>query len=95
MGCGDWNDGMNLVGKEGKGESVWLGFFLYDVLVKFSDVARLRNDESFAQYCVQDVNYRASRRINIKASFNAQVKAFGGGFYKFSILLRRLFLRFL
>ena len=52
MGCGDWNDGMNLVGKEGKGESVWLGFFLYDVLVKFSDVARLRNDESFAQYCV-------------------------------------------
>ena len=53
MGCGDWNDGMNLVGKEGKGESVWLAFFLYDVLVNFSDVARLRNDESFAQYCVE------------------------------------------
>lgn len=52
MGCGDWNDGMNLVGKEGKGESVWLGFFLYDILIKFSDVARLRNDESFAQHCV-------------------------------------------
>ena len=49
MGCGDWNDGMNLVGKEGKGESVWLGFFLHDVLVKFSDAARLRNDGSFAQ----------------------------------------------
>ena len=32
MGSGDWNDGMNLVGSEGKGESVWLGFFLYDVL---------------------------------------------------------------
>ena len=53
MGCGDWNDGMNLVGKEGKGESVWLGFFLHDVLVKFSDAARLRNDGSFAQYCVE------------------------------------------
>ena len=29
MGSGDWNDGMNLVGAGGKGESVWLGFFLY------------------------------------------------------------------
>ena len=29
MGCGDWNDGMNLVGEHGKGESVWLAFFLY------------------------------------------------------------------
>jgi len=27
MGCGDWNDGMNLVGGQGKGESVWLAFF--------------------------------------------------------------------
>ena len=35
MGCGDWNDGMNLVGKEGRGESVWLAFFLYDVLTQF------------------------------------------------------------
>ncbi|HKB49668.1 MAG TPA: protein ndvB, partial [Ktedonobacterales bacterium] len=32
MGSGDWNDGMNLVGIRGKGESVWLGFFLYAVL---------------------------------------------------------------
>ena len=32
---GDWNDGMNRVGNKGKGESVWLGFFLYDILNKF------------------------------------------------------------
>ncbi len=32
IGCGDWNDGMNLVGQDGRGESVWLAFFLYDVL---------------------------------------------------------------
>ena len=32
MGCGDWNDGMNLVGVHGEGESVWLAFFLFDVL---------------------------------------------------------------
>ena len=37
MGSGDWNDGMNLVGEHGKGESVWLAFFLYDVLVQFAD----------------------------------------------------------
>ncbi len=41
MGSGDWNDGMNLVGAQGKGESVWLGFFLYDVLMQFAD-ARAR-----------------------------------------------------
>ena len=35
IGSGDWNDGMNLVGEHGKGESVWLGFFLYEVLVRF------------------------------------------------------------
>ena len=34
IGSGDWNDGMNMVGEHGKGESVWLGFFLYEVLVR-------------------------------------------------------------
>jgi cellobiose phosphorylase len=51
MGCGDWNDGMNLVGEPGKGESVWLAFFLYDVLVQFAEVAKRRSDLSFADLC--------------------------------------------
>lgn len=38
MQSGDWNDGMNKIGEEGKGESVWLGFFLYDILNKFSEI---------------------------------------------------------
>jgi cyclic beta-1,2-glucan synthetase len=42
MGCGDWNDGMNRVGQEGRGESVWLAFFLYDVLTQFAELARAR-----------------------------------------------------
>ena len=46
MGSGDWNDGMNQVGEHGKGESVWLGFFLYDVLTRFAEVARIRDDGS-------------------------------------------------
>jgi cellobiose phosphorylase len=51
MGCGDWNDGMNLVGEHGRGESVWLAFFLYDVLVQFADIARQRSDLAFAEVC--------------------------------------------
>ncbi|HXT67691.1 MAG TPA: protein ndvB, partial [Nitrospiraceae bacterium] len=51
IGSGDWNDGMNMVGEQGKGESVWLGFFLYDVLMQFAQVARLRGDLCFAQRC--------------------------------------------
>jgi cellobiose phosphorylase len=51
IGSGDWNDGMNIVGAQGKGESVWLGFFLYEVLMRFSEVARMRSDTSFAERC--------------------------------------------
>jgi len=52
MGTCDWNDGMNLVGKDGRGESVWLGFFLYDVLLRFGKLARERNDIAFADRCL-------------------------------------------
>jgi cellobiose phosphorylase len=52
MGCGDWNDGMNLVGQGGRGESVWLAFFLYDVLTQFAELARSRKDIAFADRCV-------------------------------------------
>ncbi len=51
IGSGDWNDGMNRVGIEGKGESVWLGFFLFEVLQRFGALARLRNDTAFAELC--------------------------------------------
>ena len=51
IGCGDWNDGMNLVGEHGKGESIWLGFFLYEVLMQFAKVARLRGESAFAGDC--------------------------------------------
>jgi len=46
MGCGDWNDGMNRVGREGRGESVWLGFFLYKILEDFLPLCRARKDAS-------------------------------------------------
>ncbi|AKU12173.1 beta-(1,2)-glucan production associated transmembrane protein [Azoarcus sp. CIB] len=54
IGAGDWNDGMNLVGIKGKGESVWLGFFLCEVLRQFVVVARAHGDAPFAEQCVEE-----------------------------------------
>jgi len=51
IGCGDWNDGMNLIGEKGRGESVWLAFFLYDVLHRFAPLSRSRGDDTFAALC--------------------------------------------
>jgi len=56
MGTGDWNDGMNLVGEKGKGESVWLGFFLHDVLNRFAETARIYNDLPFAERCIKEAS---------------------------------------
>jgi cyclic beta-1,2-glucan synthetase len=50
IGGGDWNDGMNRVGESGMGESVWLGFFLYDILVKFERICRTMNDSARADH---------------------------------------------
>ena len=73
MGSGDWNDGMNLVGAEGKGESVWLGFFLHEVLRQFSEVARRRGDLSFAERC--DAEAAQMRR-------NIEQHGWDGGWYR-------------
>ena len=63
MGSGDWNDGMNLVGMGGKGESVWLGFFLCEVLRQFAEVAGLHGDPEFAALCREQ---RETLRRNIE-----------------------------
>ncbi len=51
MGSGDWNDGMNRVGIQGRGESVWLAFFLCRVLADFAPLARAHGDVDFADRC--------------------------------------------
>ena len=63
IGSGDWNDGMDKVGNEGKGESVWLAFFLYNVLTKFEEIALLKNDEAFANKCKAEAE---KLRINVR-----------------------------
>ena len=48
MGTGDWNDGMNRIGEAGKGESVWLGWFLHAALTAFIPLADARLDTTRA-----------------------------------------------
>jgi len=45
IGTGDWNDGMNRVGEDGRGESVWLGWFLHSALAAFAPLASARGEE--------------------------------------------------
>ncbi len=73
MGCGDWNDGMNLVGQHGKGESVWLAFFLYDVLTQFVELARKRGDVA----TVDRFNVEAGRLRG-----NIEIHGWDGGWYR-------------
>jgi cyclic beta-1,2-glucan synthetase len=49
MGTGDWNDGMNRVGQQGKGESVWLGWFLHTILWEFAKIADGRGERKRAE----------------------------------------------
>jgi cyclic beta-1,2-glucan synthetase len=49
IGGGDWNDGMNRVGIEGKGESVWLAWFLIRTLREFTEHSKYRGDSEAAE----------------------------------------------
>lgn len=73
MGCGDWNDGMNLVGRDGKGESVWLAWFLYANLQLFAEMAKGRGDEAFAQTCIEQA---------MQLQQHIEANAWDGSWYK-------------
>jgi cellobiose phosphorylase len=73
IGGGDWNDGMNRVGSEGRGESVWLAFFLYDVLARFAQLARAHHDPAFAERCLSEAQ---------KLQKNIELNAWDGEWYR-------------
>lgn len=54
IGSCDWNDGMDQVGAKGQGESVWLSFFLYQILQRFSGIATLMQDAPYAARCLSE-----------------------------------------
>ncbi|MDA8441057.1 MAG: glycosyl transferase family 36, partial [Peptococcaceae bacterium] len=49
IGSGDWNDGFSRIGVEGKGESIWLGWFLHMTLVRFATLCERRGDTERAE----------------------------------------------
>lgn len=73
IGSGDWNDGFSTVGNKGKGESVWLGFFLYNVLDRFIPICQLKNDTELIQRYEQI-------KANLKKALNT--KGWDGRWYK-------------
>lgn len=73
IGGGDWNDGMNLVGVNGRGESVWLGWFLYCVLQRMIPVCRYMGDEGRAE------EYREKAEKIIEA---LEKEAWDGSWYR-------------
>jgi cyclic beta-1,2-glucan synthetase len=72
MGTGDWNDGMNLVGADGRGESVWLGWFLTSILRPFADLVEARGDAARA----------ATYREHATALASAIEQAWDGEWYR-------------
>ena len=73
IGSGDWNDGMNRVGIHGKGESVWLAFFLYEVLRQFGTLARRHDDPAFADFCAAE---------GVRLSEHIEQNAWDGAWYR-------------
>lgn len=63
IGSGDWNDGFSTVGNKGKGESVWLGFFLYKILDKFIDICEEMEEKSEPVNEKCEVEYQEEGKI--------------------------------
>ena len=73
IGIGDWNDGFSNIGPEGKGESVWLGFFLYEILKGFISITEYKSDlEKTEQY----------KKIAKQLQINLNTNAWDGRWFK-------------
>lgn len=66
IGGGDWNDGMNRVGIKGKGESVWLGFFLYNCIDMFTKIIK-KHSPKFSIKEFNEFNEKLKENLNKKA----------------------------
>lgn len=73
MGSGDWNDGMSTVGNKGKGESIWLGWFIYSILKDFKDICSYKKDEEY---------YKKSIKVMEFVRENLETYGWDGNWYK-------------
>jgi len=76
IGTGDWNDSLNKVGHKGEGESIWLGFFLYDILTRWEKILEVKDENEKIE------KYREIAR-KLKRSLNTE--AWDGNWYKRAI----------
>lgn len=73
MGSGDWNDGMSTIGNKGKGESVWLGWFLYSILDNFKYICRYKGEED---------KYKKYEEYQKFIQENLELNAWDGSWYR-------------
>ncbi|MDQ7094981.1 glucoamylase family protein [Desulfosporosinus sp. PR] len=73
IGSGDWNDGFSQIGPQGRGESVWLGWFLYLTLMRFSSICQARQDKERAE---------RYRRVAEELQQNLEKYGWDGGWYR-------------
>ncbi|MBA3804629.1 MAG: hypothetical protein H0X14_02805, partial [Acidobacteria bacterium] len=73
MGSGDWNDGMNRVGNQGRGESIWVGWFLHNILDWFTPFSEAREDQKRAA---------AYREHVVKLKHALEAEAWDGDWYR-------------
>ena len=66
IGTGDWNDSLNKVGHKGEGESVWLGFFLYDILTRWEKILEIK-DENGKIEKYREIARQLKRNLNTEA----------------------------
>ncbi len=76
IGTGDWNDGLNMIGNKGKGESIWLGFFLYDILNRWNKILEYKKDN-------EQIEKFTKIKNNLKKLLNE--KGWDGMWYKRAI----------
>jgi len=73
IGTGDWNDGFSAIGRKGKGESVWLGWFLLSILKRFLPICEKRGDwQRVEKY----------RQVIVELSENIEKNGWDGGWYR-------------
>ncbi len=73
IGSGDWNDGLSRIGVKGQGESVWLGWFIYSTLQRFSKICKIQGDtETVVRF----------REISDKLQDSLELHGWDGGWYR-------------
>ena len=81
IGSGDWNDGFSTVGNKGRGESVWLGFFLYTILDEFISICETVKDEN-DNTILEENRIEKYKEIKIQLKKALNTNGWDGRWYK-------------